>query len=344
MTQTHSPPIALEAFCTSGNSPTVHLLGVGAVGRAFLRQSDDAPWNVVAATDRSGTVHQRSGLAGAAIARWKSSGQPLVEFDQAQDIPTELALDLVGADFVIDATASDSAEATTALTRSLRVIHRGSGVVFASKHALALGADQLLGGDSARVGLNATLGGTGLAFRRELDHLRDTTTEVEIVGNATTTAVIERTETLGDAAAGYRFAQSVGLLESDPALDIRGTDAATKLAIVRRALWGQGSIEDVRSTQLELDPERVRWEAERGRPTRLVATAHRGGEFSVSYLALARHSPLAVPWDRVAYCYHTGPDRRRIHIGTGLGPDATARALVEDVQELVANATVGGAR
>jgi hypothetical protein len=70
----------------------------------------------------------------------------------------------------------------------------------------------------------------------------------------------------------------------------------------------------------------------------------------VSYEEVARDSVLAAPCGRVVYEYRLDRDERRIHLGTGLGADATAGALWSDIRALAAEAasrtrqTAGAAR
>ncbi len=55
-----------EPFCTSGTSPTtIHLVGPGQVGQAFLRLLPDTSFRLVGITDTSATLHAAScGLQG----------------------------------------------------------------------------------------------------------------------------------------------------------------------------------------------------------------------------------------------------------------------------------------
>ena len=105
-----SPPL-LEAFCCSGNSPTVHLLGAGSVGQALLRQLAALPVRVVAVSDSTATAHDRNGLPCLELADFKALGGSLATRSRAESLPLPLALDLVGADIVVDATPSHPAQA-----------------------------------------------------------------------------------------------------------------------------------------------------------------------------------------------------------------------------------------
>ena len=88
-----------DAFLSSGSSPTVHVVGLGKVGRALLRCLDER-FRVVGVSDRSATCFVRNGVDRAAIATLKCRGGRLVERDDAAAVSLRVALSLVAADFV----------------------------------------------------------------------------------------------------------------------------------------------------------------------------------------------------------------------------------------------------
>jgi len=327
-----------DGFQTSGTSPgTIHLFGPGRVGRAFLREIAGSGRRLVAASDASASVFSREGLDSSEIVRHKAAGRRLCELPGAQPIPADLAAGLVRADVVVDATPSDPGDAESSLSLCRAALRAGSRVALASKNALAIAAEELLGADPGRVGCNAALGGTGARLARELGFFRRSARRVALVANASTTAVLEAIEQGADLEEALLRCRQRGVLEPDPRFDLDGTDAAQKLAIVARAVFGlearPGAIarEDLRS----IDPQLVWWRAQRGRTTRLVARASRGGELRVACEELPRSSALAVPSDRVAYAYELEDGSTRVHVGVGIGPVPTAQALLADVRSAV---------
>src|SRR5687768_16731028 len=116
MNETHAPrslptslasePVPTLGYGSSGTSPTVHLLGAGKVGRAFLEQLPASGCRLVAVSDSRATVHDRAGLAPLALAGWKARGRSLAERPGAEALPLETALPLIAADVVVDATPS----------------------------------------------------------------------------------------------------------------------------------------------------------------------------------------------------------------------------------------------
>ena len=321
-----------------GDATTVHLLGPGAVGSAFLRMLPP-DCILTGVTDTTATLRGTAGIDPGWIAASKRGGRALRTQPGARALAPADALDWVGAHIVVDATATDFARDAWAAVLDQGVLARGGHLVLAAKDALCRAAPRWLRGETrARVGCNAVLGGTGRLLQRELDGLRERCVSVAIAGNASTTTILqalERGETLDD---GIADARRRGFLEADPELDLRGEDAAVKLAIVAGALRGRSfdpaaiPCEDVR----ELDPALVRERALRGRTTRLIARADEYGALEVRYEEVLRGSPLASPLGRVVYAYALEDGATRLHVGAGLGEVATARALRADVAAFAA--------
>jgi homoserine dehydrogenase len=336
-----------DAFHSSGQSPgpvrTLHLLGPGRVGRALVPQLAGLPLRVVAISDTAATAFDRQGLPLDAIVAHKAAGGSLASWPRAEAIPTELAVRIVGADVVVDATPTDQVSVQAALQRARAALQNGAFLAVAGKNALAEAAPQwLLGPHRGRVGVHAALGGAGQALLRELDELREHCRELVLVGNVTTTVLVEAIERGGSLDDGLAVARQLGLLEADPTQDLDGSDAATKL----RAVWGAvfadawtapPAFDRIRRADARaLDPALLRARARSGATTRLVARGSRSGnDLRVSFEEVPRGSPLAAPPDRVVYGYQL-PGGLRVHTGLGIGHDRTAAALQADVAAFLA--------
>jgi homoserine dehydrogenase len=333
-----------DAYRTTGPSPgqkqrtgrTVHLLGPGAVGRAFLHTLRARGYTLVAVTDSTASIFAPRGLDPATITQWKANGRALRDHPSAHVVPAAQAIALADADIVVDATATDLQRVgwTSSLESALR---RGAALVFAAKAAPCERGAEWLGSDQApRVGFNAVLGGTGRTLLNELNDLQRRCHGIAIVGNASTTAIIEAVEQGASLSEGIADAQRRQFLEPDPEQDLRGDDAAVKLAIVaglitqRRIDPRTIPCEDIRS----LDLLAVRARARRGATTRLIARADAHGALCVRYEEVSRESLLATPCGRVVYEYQLGRDERRLHVGRGLGADETAAAIHADLSTL----------
>ena len=362
---TIAPVRAPDAYRVTGNSPTplvirvpdqprhtlreparrrgydtVHVLGVGAVGRALLQRCLSDRRRVVAVTDSTATLHDPRGIDIPGVTAWKLAGRPLRDHPFAVSVPAAAAISSIDADILVDATATDldRPEWTRALGAALS---RGACIASAAKAALCeAGAEWLTGEHRARVGCNAVLGGTGRSFIAELAELQKRTRSIAVVGNASTTVILQVVERGGTLAEGIAEAQRLGFIEPDPELDLRGADAAVKLAIVAGIITGRRI--DPRSIETEdirkVDVLAVRARARRNATTRLVGRLDPGGRLRVGYEELSRDSILAAPCGRVVYEYRLNRDERRLHIGSGLGAAATAGALFADIRALAAEA------
>lgn len=325
-------------FRSSGTSPsvpsvrTLHLVGPGEVGRRLLERLPREACRVVAVTDSTATVFDRAGVDVAAIVRHKAAGGSLRQLPRAEAIAAELAIELIGADIVVDATPSHGDGTAAALRRGRTALRLGARLVLCGKNALAAAAGEWLNGDAAaRLGINAVLGGTGLQLLRELDELRRRCCELQLVGNVTTTVIVQAIERGAGVEQGIAHARELGLLESDPELDLDGSDAAVKLAAVHGALFGSAGQTIVRQHVRQLDAKTLQARHRRGATTRLVARGSRvGGDLRVAFEELPRGSPLAAPADRVVYGYRLG-DELRLHTGLGVGHERTAEAALQDV-------------
>ncbi len=334
----------IDAALTSGTSPggrpqRIHLIGPGAVGRALLGRIGTSRHILVAATDSNGTIHNTGGLDATAVARWKQQGRGFAQHADYTLTHWADVIDNVDADIVIDTTPSVPRPAWSA-TLEATVLESGRNLVLASKTSLAERAAVWLGGRYAgRVGVNAVLGGTGSAFVRAVPALRTHCIGATIVGNASTTSIIDAIESGRSFEDGVQRAQRLGYLEPDPETDLRGTDAAVKLAIVAGAIHGRVfdpsaiPCQDIRT----LDPVLLQARARSGRTTRLIARLTEDGGAAVAYEAVPVDSILAAPCGRVIYEYHVRAGSRHIYIGEGLGADATATAAWLDIQTISRN-------
>jgi homoserine dehydrogenase len=86
----------------------------------------------------------------------------------------------------------------------------------------------------------------------------------------------------------------------------------------------------------DLDAKELRSRRDHGATTRLVARADRDGRLQVAYEEVDLDAPLAVTADRVIYTYSLASGQTRVHVGAGVGPVGTARAILADVAELCA--------
>ncbi|MEM7260582.1 MAG: hypothetical protein AAF488_01235 [Planctomycetota bacterium] len=315
----------------------VHLLGLGAVGRAFLDAVAATSYVICGVSDRTATVFSTPEVLREAVAL-KVRGSSLSGHPASRSIPPSVLARIFPVGVVVDATDSSPHSATEAWARTQSLLAGGKRVVLAAKNAVLEGAPAIFDPDLRdRVGVNAVLGGTGRRLQASIDTLRARTDSVAAVPNATSTALVEAIEDGSTFDEALESCRRRGLTEEDASLDLDGVDAWTKASIVARAVFPDSDAATIRATSFErcdsrseLDPELLRHRLRNGETTRLIARIDRS-TIRVRYEAVQRTGALAVSSRRVAYDYHLRGGARTVHVGSGLGPVGTASALIEDL-------------
>ncbi len=333
-----------DAYCTSGTSPTLHVIGAGAVARAFIDLVSAEPGahqglaRLVAISDRGGTVYAREGLAAdqvQSVHDIKASGGSVGQVAGGAVLPLEVALPLIAADIVVDCSSTEVEAASATRARVDAVLGRGATYVTARKDALLRDPCALVAGAAAdRFGFSAVLAGCGHRIACDLATLQRETRELVLVPNATTTAILLGIEAGQSFDAALSTAQRLGLAETDAELDVNGVDAAIKAVIVASLVLGlEVSLDDVvlPPRLSDLSASELRARAAKGRTTRLVARARPGAPLRLAYEALPRATTFAVPTGRVVYGFEDHAGDRRLYFGARLGAAGVALALLEDV-------------
>ena len=324
-----------DAFLSSGTSPTLHVIGAGAVARAFVRRLSSLPLRVTAWSDSRATLFDPDGLPLEHLLRRLGRGERLADHPNARVVSRELLHRLTRFDAVVDVSATRPHDAEQEFEFVQRSRKEGTAWVFASKHVPQHDPQALFeqGDAIGPVGIHAVLGGTGRALLADLPRLRDECEEITLVANATSSVVLDRLAA-GDSYDGaVAEARQRGLLEADPALDLDGIDAAGKLALAAALVFEQDARpRNVNRVPLSgVDPRGLREWAQQGGVTRFVARADRHGQRSVAPEPLDRWNSLATQHGEVAYRYTLRNGDRVLHLGRGLGPEGVADALLEDL-------------
>ena len=325
-------PATIQDLCLSKNVDEVFVLGCGSVARSLLRLLPTSTTRIVGVCDRSAVYYSRKLFDTHAVVGHKSSGQSLSSLKGAATVPLKVLLSIFPADQWVDCSSTDLSEAAAALNRSLKIVKSKKRLVFAAKHSLYEAPHFFAELNPNQYGINAVLGGTGLALQQQLPLLQASCTEFAFVGNATTTLLIEAIERGQDLEAGLEQARAIGLVEANPTQDLSGVDAAIKLCIVAGLVFGRSiRIEDIECPEFgTLDNDLIRKRKQLGLTTRLVARC-KADSVSLAYEELPLASTLATDHSHVAYTYGNNLNQTRVHLGRGLGADGTARAILEDL-------------
>lgn len=225
----------------------------------------------------------------------------------------------------------------------VRALERGRSVVTANKLLLAEeieGLSRLAGRHGAILGYSASVGGALPALetvRRYAGRIRS----LSGVLNGTCNFVLDRCSAGLSFAEAVAHAQAAGFAEADPALDLEGSDAAQKLALLAREgfgvllPWDQIPRRGIMGLQRAIEEAR-----RRGQVVRLVASCERDGTE-----LHARVEPIALPASH-PFAQATGAGNAlRIEMANGVvldlaAPGAgrwpTCEAVMADLFDLVA--------
>jgi len=339
---------------------SIHLVGLGNVGRGFLRvlasqasllrDRYGVAFRVVGAADSSGAAIEPGGFDPAVLLAAKERGG-VAELPGAGR-PGMSALELVEkvpADAVLEATPVDLATGQPGLDVARTALRRGVPVVLANKGPLALAYAELAalsdlenpGAPALR--FSACVGGAMPTInlgRRVLAGAR--VLKVEAVLNGTTQFMLRGMEAGRSYAEVLAEAQRRGLTETDPSLDVDGWDAAAKLVIVANAVLRQPTT--LAEVEIEgiarVTPEVLRAATARGERVVLLCLAQpdRGGErfcLRVRPTALPLGHPLArMDAEEMGVVYHTDIAGRASATSLERDPVPTAAAMLRDLLEI----------
>ena len=270
-------------------------LGFGNVGRALaelllrkqeeLKHDYDLTFRVVAiGTGRRGFAIQPDGFDLPALMDALARGKTLSEFSF---IPVTDAFDLVrksGADILFENTPVDYATGQPAIDHIKLAIERGMHVCTANKGPVVHAWQELKALASQKgcqfLHESTVMDGAPIfsLFRGALPGAR--LQSFKAVLNSTTNLILTRMETGESFEEAVRYAQQIGIAETDPSGDIDGWDAAIKIAALATVLMNQPlkPAEIERTGIRAITPELVMAAKKEGKRYKLVCSAERDGE------------------------------------------------------------------
>lgn len=232
-----------------------------------------------------------------------------------------------------------------ARTLLLAALDRGKHVVTANKALLAHHGSELIARALQRrveLAFEASVAGTIPILRALREGLAaDRILEVTGILNGTTNYVLTRMDEEGlGLTEALREAQERGFAEADPSLDVDGSDAAHKLAILARLAFGiSPSPGELHVAGIGgVTREEVACARREGAAIKLVASARRGArglDLRVGPERLPRSHPLAsVRLEQNAVLVRGEASGETLYCGRGAGSLPTATAVLGDVIDL----------
>ncbi|HKA22715.1 MAG TPA: hypothetical protein VKN18_30870 [Blastocatellia bacterium] len=325
---------------------TVALLGLGNVGRAFLRyvNSVESPIGAVvkAVADRSGGLFIDNQSDVERLIAAKQIGRTLREIAGADLIPNVADFIKVlpdrGISFLVESLPTNIENGEPALSFILEALNQGTHVVTVDKGPLAHGFEELVEAQKMGNTLLGYSGTTGVSIPDELAN--DRVLEIRGVLNGTTNFILsemQQNQTTFDEA--LARAQAEGIAEPDPALDIQGWDTVIKTLILAKTLMGaETRLADV--SRIGIGPETeslIAIARDCGRMVRLVGRARiwQGRvRVSVAPKIVEGGTPFyEVSGTSKAAIFRT--ERQEVVLATGRsGRDAISQTILDDIARI----------
>ncbi|MBI1900957.1 MAG: homoserine dehydrogenase [Planctomycetia bacterium] len=269
------------------------------------------------------------------------------------DLPAGLMTDdlnLILSDKKIEAVAVLIGGLEPARTIILQLLEAGKDIVTANKAVLAEHGGELF--DRARelgrsIAFEATVaGGVPIVANISQNLSANQISSIHAILNGTSNFILTRMEETGVSFAQVLAeAQKRGYAEADPTMDIDGSDAAQKLAILAHLAFGvRVPWREISRRGIEaLDSADIRYAAELGYRLKLLAVAElvpEGLELHVSPTLVKRGAPLAETRDAYNAISVVGDAVGTVFFhGLGAGQMPTASAVVADLIDTVVGRT-----
>jgi homoserine dehydrogenase len=350
---------------------SIALVGLGNVGQrvlqllaekeAYFKSRYNLAFRVIAVADSSGAAiaaaaesrgvfnlpPKGAGLGIAELLRVKTAKQGAASLPRVghAGMSAEEMLEKIECGALLELSPTNLKDGQPGLSAVERAIEKGAHVVLANKGPLALAYSKLSEAarkKQVRLAYSATVAGGLPAVnigRRDLVVAR--IDKIEGILNGTTnfilTSMAEHGMSYADA---LQIAQQNGIAETDPTLDVDGSDAAVKLLILAHAALDYhaalADVERVGITAITMDD--LARAKKRGLVMKLLCAAERDGEcykLSVKPTALPKAHPMArLTAGQMGVTYHTDVNGVITAVIEEGNPMPTAAAVVRDLINL----------
>jgi homoserine dehydrogenase len=331
----------------NGKYVNIALLGFGNVGRAFVRYlektADECPirLHVKAVADSGGGLFLNDTLTIEHVIVHKESVGSLRHLAPSDLVlaPADFvrALPSAGISILVESLPTNISDGQPALDLIRAALAQGTSVVTVDKGPLVHGFDLLAA--AARQG-GAHLGYSGTTGVSIPDQASvDRVLEIRGVLNGTTNYILtEMQQHRRSFEEALRNAQSDGIAEPDPSLDLQGWDTASKILILAKSLMSANArLSEVSRTGIGLQTEAlIRIARDSGRVVRLVGRARiwQGRvRVSVAPKLVGPDSPFyAVSGTSKAAVFRT--EQGEVSAVARSGRDAISQTIVDDIARI----------
>jgi homoserine dehydrogenase len=335
---------------------SIALVGFGNVGRAFLERlggpykralrEEGVQVRVTGiATRRHGIAVDPRGLDPRSVVRSIRSGRSLAALHRGSLVQsTKRFIETVPAEVLVELTTLDPKRGEPATTHVRTALKRGLHVITANKGPVCFALPRLraLAHRKRRLFLHEGAVMDGVPVFNLVERCLPGAKVLSFRGtlNGTTSLVLSRMEEGLGAAQAVREAQSLGIAEADPGMDLEGWDAAVKGCALAHAFWGiRVPPRRVRRTGIGgVTPRDVRRAVGRGERLRLVVRGERvgrGARVTVRPERIPLGDPLAGDGGDSALVLETDLLGEIAVVERGGTVDQTAYALLSDLLAIV---------
>lgn len=329
----------------------IALTGCGTVGKALLELLHEKremlknrfhfEYNISLISARSkGILLNPAGLDLDGVLSALHEKNSLSEFPQSSGSFSELLTESE-ANILVEATPTNLKTAEPALAHITTALNQNIHVVTVNKGPIALNFNALQAlAEAHHVQLRyegTVMSGTPLIELAQHGLAGAAINRIEGILNGTTNYMLTRMENGASYEEALIEAQELGYAETDPSGDVDGWDAAVKVSILAKALFGVDlPIDQVDRTGISgISSEDIQAADKKGERIRLIATIENHGDGirgSVKPLSLPLTHPLSqVQGVMNAACLTTDTLGPVTLIGAGAGGRETAQALLADI-------------
>jgi homoserine dehydrogenase len=326
------------------------LIGYGVVGQGLARilrhrhteNLRDYGFNpkIVAIVDRGGAAVDPKGLNLEETLEYKKKGTvaAIPKVGHSKLTPLEI-IESVEAEVVVEATPTNVKNAEPALSHIKSAFKTCKHVVTTNKGPLALempSLTELADHNNVYLRFSGTVGGGTPVLELAKKCLSgDKIVSIRGILNGTTNYILtEMTEKSISFQEALGRAQKLGYAETDPSMDIDGTDSACKIVIManwimnKKLTLADVKVKGIRDVKLEA----LEKAAKKGNTIKLIGSINTSAQ--VTPTEISRHNPLCVSGVLNAVTYVSEFAGEETIIGRGAGGMETASAVLRDLLDI----------
>ncbi|MBO3763056.1 MAG: homoserine dehydrogenase [Candidatus Brockarchaeota archaeon] len=329
----------------------IFLCGFGNVGRAFVKlvlskkeliAKRNYDLKIVGILDSNGAALDAKGFTEEDLIGLLNTRRGEVSSTEKgrKKISFEEALSITQPNIVVIATPTVYSKDSPGIYLSLTALRNGCNIVTADKSPLALMFKDMMM-ESSKRNLKFKYKATVMAGTPIIDMLSQIKLydieEVEGILNGSTNYILSKVSrdflSFEEALAS---AKALGILESDPKLDLEGLDAAAKLVIIANTLGYDLKIEEVKRTSITNQEEKIKSILKKNKVPKYVGILNFSlGKAQIKLSGYPYSDPMSNVNDTLNAIRIKSSINNIFIVGKGAGPLETAHALLSDVVSII---------